>query len=42
MIYFQPGGLDIPSVIGSGTALLSSLLAGEENFGKVLGNYVGK
>lgn len=29
-------------MIGSGTALLASLLAGDENFGKVLGNYAGK
>lgn len=38
----QPGGLDVPSTIGSATALLAGLLAGDENFGKVLGNYVGK
>lgn len=42
MFTTQPGGLDVPSVIGTGTALLASLLAGDENFGKVLGNYVGK
>lgn len=39
---FQPNGIDVPSVIGSATSVLASLLAGDENFGKVLGNYVGK
>lgn len=32
----------MPSVIGTATSLLSSLLGGDENFGKVLGNYAGK
>ncbi|XP_031625443.1 uncharacterized protein LOC116342091 [Contarinia nasturtii] len=36
-----PGGLDIPGLVSSGTALLASLLSGDENFGKVLGNIVG-
>lgn len=38
----QPGGLDINSVIGSATSLLASLLAGDENFGKILGMYLGE
>lgn len=28
-------------MIGTGTGLLSGLLAGDDNFGKVLGTYVG-
>ncbi|XP_031625591.1 uncharacterized protein LOC116342211 [Contarinia nasturtii] len=36
-----PGGLDVPVVVTSGTALLASLLAGDDNFGKFLGNIVG-
>lgn len=37
----QPNGIDVGASIGSATALLSSLLAGDENFGRVLGNFVG-
>lgn len=37
----KPGGLDVPSLIGTATSLLSGLLAGDENFGKVLGTYIG-
>lgn len=38
---FGPGGLDIPSLLSTGTSLLAGLLGGDENFGKVLGDYVG-
>lgn len=38
---FGPGGLDVPSLISSGTSLLAGLLGGDENFGKVLGSYIG-
>lgn len=38
----QPNGIDIPSTIGSGTALLAGLLAGDQNFGKVVGDYAGE
>ncbi|KAJ6640284.1 hypothetical protein Bhyg_13034, partial [Pseudolycoriella hygida] len=38
---FGPNGLDVPSLLGTGTSLLAGLLAGDENFGKVLGTYVG-
>lgn len=38
----QPGGIDVQGIIGSATALLASLLAGDDNFGKVLGAIVGK
>ena len=38
---WQPGGLDVPSLISTGTSLLAGLLGGDENFGKVLGNYLG-
>lgn len=31
--------MDVPSVISTSTALLAGLLAGEDNFGKVLGTY---
>lgn len=37
----KPGGLDIPSLLGTATGLIAGLLAGEENFGKVLGSYIG-
>ena len=37
----QPGGLDVPGLISTGTSLISGLLGGDENFGKVLGGYVG-
>uniref|UniRef100_A0A182J262 Uncharacterized protein n=1 Tax=Anopheles atroparvus TaxID=41427 RepID=A0A182J262_ANOAO len=38
---FGPGGLDVPGLLGTGTALLAGLLGGDDNFGKVLGSYVG-
>ncbi|XP_058063447.1 uncharacterized protein LOC131213427 [Anopheles bellator] len=38
---FGPGGLDVPGLLGTGTSLIAGLLAGDENFGKVLGSYVG-
>ncbi|XP_037811049.1 uncharacterized protein LOC119603169 [Lucilia sericata] len=38
---FGPGGLDIETLISSATALISGLLAGDKNFGTVLGIYVG-
>uniref|UniRef100_A0A1B0FJ28 Uncharacterized protein n=1 Tax=Glossina morsitans morsitans TaxID=37546 RepID=A0A1B0FJ28_GLOMM len=38
---FGPGGLDIESLISTATALISGLLAGNKNFGTVLGEYVG-
>ncbi|KAG5683182.1 hypothetical protein PVAND_012478 [Polypedilum vanderplanki] len=38
---FGPGGLDIPSLISTGTSLISGLLGKDENFGKVLGSYIG-
>lgn len=38
---FGPGGLDIPLLISTGSSLIAGLLAGDENFGKVLGNYIG-
>lgn len=38
---FGPGGLDIPSLLSTGTSLIAGLLGGDENFGKVLGSYVG-
>lgn len=41
-VHFQPNGIDVPSVIGSASSVITSLLAGDENFGKVLGNYVGE
>lgn len=37
----QPGGIDVQGLVGTGTALLASLIGGDENFGKVLGNIVG-
>ena len=37
----QPGGLDIETLISSATSLISGLLAGDKNFGTVLGIYVG-
>lgn len=37
----QPGGLDIPSLLSTGTSLLAGLLGNDENFGKVLGSYIG-
>lgn len=39
-IKIKPGGLDVPSLIATATGLLAGLLAGDENFGKVLGIYV--
>ncbi|XP_037029669.1 uncharacterized protein LOC119069655 [Bradysia coprophila] len=36
---FGPGGLDVPSLIGTGVGLLAGLLSGDDNFGKVLGTY---
>lgn len=38
----KPGGLDVKSLIGTGTGLLAGLLAGDENFGKVLAEYIGE
>ncbi|EDW81992.2 uncharacterized protein Dwil_GK25560 [Drosophila willistoni] len=38
---FGPGGLDIDALIGTSTSLLAGLLAGNKNFGTVLGSYVG-
>lgn len=38
---FGPGGLDVPTLISSGTSLLAGLLSGSDNFGKVLGSYLG-
>uniref|UniRef100_A0A1I8M5T1 Uncharacterized protein n=1 Tax=Musca domestica TaxID=7370 RepID=A0A1I8M5T1_MUSDO len=38
---FGPGGLDIESLLSSATSLISGLLAGNKNFGTVLGIYVG-
>ncbi|XP_053699359.1 uncharacterized protein LOC128746332 [Sabethes cyaneus] len=38
---FGPDGLDVPGLLGTGTGLLAGLLGGDENFGKVLGGYVG-
>lgn len=38
---FGPGGLDIPSLISTGTSLISGLLSGDDNFGTVLANYIG-
>ncbi|XP_055614385.1 uncharacterized protein LOC129760749 [Uranotaenia lowii] len=38
---FGPDGLDIPGLLGTGTGLIAGLLGGDENFGKVLGSYVG-
>ncbi|XP_075156188.1 uncharacterized protein LOC142229509 [Haematobia irritans] len=38
---FGPGGLDIESLLSSATSLISGLLAGNRNFGTVLGIYVG-
>uniref|UniRef100_A0A1A9UEE2 Uncharacterized protein n=1 Tax=Glossina austeni TaxID=7395 RepID=A0A1A9UEE2_GLOAU len=38
---FGPGGLDIESLISTATALISGLLAGNKNFGTVLGEYIG-
>lgn len=37
----QPGGLDVPSLLSTGTSLIAGLLGGDENFGKVLGSYIG-
>lgn len=36
-----PGGLDIPSVLSTGSSLISGLLSGGENFGKVVASYLG-
>lgn len=41
IIFLQPGGLDVPSLISTATSLLSGLLGGDENFGAVLGGYIG-
>ncbi|XP_058811130.1 uncharacterized protein LOC131676022 [Topomyia yanbarensis] len=38
---FGPDGLDVPGLLGTGTGLIAGLLGGDENFGKVLGGYVG-
>lgn len=38
---FGPGGLDIPSALSGGSSLISGLLSGGENFGKVLASYIG-
>ncbi|XP_070508301.1 uncharacterized protein [Chironomus tepperi] len=38
---FGPNGLDVPSLISTGTSLLAGLLGGDENFGKVLATYLG-
>uniref|UniRef100_A0A182Q8R2 Uncharacterized protein n=1 Tax=Anopheles farauti TaxID=69004 RepID=A0A182Q8R2_9DIPT len=38
---FGPGGLDVPGLLGTGTSLIAGLLGGDDNFGKVLGSYVG-
>ncbi|KAH8416542.1 hypothetical protein KR222_008301 [Zaprionus bogoriensis] len=38
---FGPGGLDIEALISTATSLLAGLLAGNKNFGTVLGQYVG-
>ncbi|XP_013103264.2 uncharacterized protein LOC106084245 [Stomoxys calcitrans] len=38
---FGPGGLDIESLLSSATSLIAGLLAGNRNFGTVLGIYVG-
>nr|XP_029711071.1 uncharacterized protein LOC109427343 [Aedes albopictus] len=38
---FGPDGLDVPGLLGTGAGLLAGLLGGDENFGKVLGSYVG-
>ena len=38
---FGPGGLDIPSLLSTGTSLIAGLLSGDENFGTVLANYIG-
>ncbi|XP_055383293.1 uncharacterized protein LOC129613317 [Condylostylus longicornis] len=38
---FGPGGLDVPSLISSGTSLVAGLLGGGKNFGTVLGEYIG-
>lgn len=40
-LYFKPGGFDVPSLLGTATGLIAGLLAGDENFGKVLGSYIG-
>lgn len=41
LFLLQPGGLDIDSLISTATSLISGLLAGDKNFGTVLGQYVG-
>lgn len=38
---FGPGGLDVPSLLSTGTSLIAGLLGGDENFGKVLASYIG-
>ncbi|XP_063706489.1 uncharacterized protein LOC134835539 [Culicoides brevitarsis] len=38
---FGPDGLDIESLISTGTGLIGGLLGGEENVGKVFSNYLG-
>ncbi|XP_062544718.1 uncharacterized protein LOC134211645 isoform X1 [Armigeres subalbatus] len=38
---FGPDGLDVPGLLGTGASLLAGLLGGDQNFGKVLGSYVG-
>lgn len=39
---FQPGGIDLQGIVGTGATLLASLIGGDENFGKVLANIIGK
>ncbi|CRK91112.1 CLUMA_CG004800, isoform A [Clunio marinus] len=36
-----PEGLDIPSTLATASSLITGLLAGDENFGKVLASYIG-
>nr|XP_043068854.1 fl(2)d-associated complex component [Drosophila bipectinata] len=38
---FGPGGLDVEGLIKTSTSLIAGLLAGNKNFGLVLGQYVG-
>lgn len=42
LVYLQPNGIDFPSTISTGSSLVAGLLAGDQNFGKVLGDYAGK
>lgn len=36
-----PDGLDIPSLLSTGTSLIAGLLSGDENFGAVVASYLG-